>query len=155
MFLEDYVVDPRDPAACDPWTALAGIATATSRVRLGPLVTPLARRRPWKVAREVTTLDWLSSGRAVLGVGTGDWRDTSWPRFGEEADPRRRGELLDRALSAISSYGRVSSNRVRFSGRGYRSGSAVYGRDVALWSARRAGTARSSGGSRQEARRRC
>ncbi len=104
VFLEDYIVDPRAPATCDPWVALAAIATATSRVRLGTLVTPLARRRPWKVAREVATLDWLSNGRAVLGVGAGDPRDLSWSRFGEEPEARRRGVLLDHALTAIAAY---------------------------------------------------
>jgi alkanesulfonate monooxygenase SsuD/methylene tetrahydromethanopterin reductase-like flavin-dependent oxidoreductase (luciferase family) len=104
VFLEDYIVDPRDSATCDPWIALAAIASRTSRVRLGTTVTPLARRRPWKVAREVTTLDWLSGGRMVLGVGAGDRRDTSWERFGEEPNPRRRGELLDAALERIDRY---------------------------------------------------
>lgn len=104
VFLEDYIVDPREASTCDPWIALAAIAARTSRVRLGTLVTPLARRRPWKVAREVTTLDWLSNGRLVLGVGAGDSKDASWTRFGEEPDMRRRGVLLDAALERIAVY---------------------------------------------------
>lgn len=55
----------------DPWIVLAAVAAATTRLRLGPLVTPLAPRRPWKVARETTTLDRLSGGRLVFGAGTG------------------------------------------------------------------------------------
>src|ERR671920_2046415 len=62
----------------DPWITLAAMATATQRIRLGPMVTPLARRRPVKVARETATLDLLSGGRLTLGVGLGS------DRFGNE-----------------------------------------------------------------------
>src|SRR5207302_7670232 len=55
----------------DPWVLLTAIAQATQRIRLGPLITPLPRRRPWKVARETVSLDQLSNGRLVLGVGIG------------------------------------------------------------------------------------
>src|SRR5689334_8343724 len=55
----------------DPWVLLGAVASHTRRVVLGPMVTPLARRRPWKLAKELTTLDHLSGGRAVLGVGLG------------------------------------------------------------------------------------
>src|SRR5687768_3497745 len=58
----------------DPWIALSAIATATERLRLGPMVTALARRRPAKVARETATLDRLSSGRLTLGIGLGSDR---------------------------------------------------------------------------------
>ena len=68
----------------DPWITLAAIATATERLRFGPMVTPLARRRPAKVARETATLDRLSGGRLTLGVGLGS------DRFGQRAVRDRR-----------------------------------------------------------------
>ena len=86
---------------CDPWIALAVAAVATERLRLGPLVTPLARRRPWNVAREVATLDHLSGGRMVLGVGLGVSRGPEFHDFSEEPDPRIRGDLLDEGLHII------------------------------------------------------
>src|SRR5262245_48180760 len=55
----------------DPWVVLAGMAAATKRVKLGTFITPPSRRRPWKLAREVGTLDHLSNGRAILAVGLG------------------------------------------------------------------------------------
>ena len=61
---------PVRPVA-DPWITLAAVATATERLRLGPMVTPLARRRLAKVARETVTLDWLSGGRLTLGAWPG------------------------------------------------------------------------------------
>src|ERR1043165_9266984 len=67
FFLWDNVMHAGDPPACDPWVALG----ATTRMQLGPMVTPPPRRRPWKVAREIVTLDRLSGGRAVFGVGIG------------------------------------------------------------------------------------
>ena len=74
----------------DPWITLAAIATATERLRLGPMVTPLARRRPAKVARETATLDLLSGGRLILGVGIGSDRFAAeLSRTGEQLDDRR------------------------------------------------------------------
>jgi len=65
----------------------------TRHIRLGTMVTPLARRRPWKVARETVTLDHLSGGRLILGVGVGDLADPTFERFGEETNARRRAQM--------------------------------------------------------------
>jgi alkanesulfonate monooxygenase SsuD/methylene tetrahydromethanopterin reductase-like flavin-dependent oxidoreductase (luciferase family) len=87
----------------DPWITLTAIATATERVRLGPLVTPLARRRPAKVARETATLDRLSGGRLILGVGLGgDQFAGEFSRTGEQLDDRVRGQMLDEALEILT-----------------------------------------------------
>ena len=72
FFLWDHmVVDRAGVEIVDPWVTLGAIAARTDRIRLGTCVTPLARRRPQKVARETVTLDRLSGGRLVLGVGVG------------------------------------------------------------------------------------
>jgi alkanesulfonate monooxygenase SsuD/methylene tetrahydromethanopterin reductase-like flavin-dependent oxidoreductase (luciferase family) len=87
----------------DPWITLAAIATATTSIRLGPLVTPLARRRPTKVARETATLDRLASGRLTLGVGLGSDRFASeFSITGEEVDDRRRAGMLDESLEILT-----------------------------------------------------
>jgi alkanesulfonate monooxygenase SsuD/methylene tetrahydromethanopterin reductase-like flavin-dependent oxidoreductase (luciferase family) len=102
----------------DPWITLAAIATATERVRLGPLVTPLARRRPAKVARETETLDHLSGGRLILGVGLGGDRFAGeFSKTGEELDDRVRGEMLDEALEILT--GAWSGGSVRHRGKHY------------------------------------
>lgn len=87
----------------DPWITLAAIATATERLRFGPMVTPLARRRPPKVAKETATLDRLSGGRLTLGVGLGGDRFGDELRAtGEELDDRRRGQMLDESLEILT-----------------------------------------------------
>jgi len=87
----------------DPWITLAAIATATQHLRLGPMVTPLARRRPAKVARETTTLDRLSGGRLTLGVGLGSDRfGSELSKTGEQLDDRLRGQMLDEALEILT-----------------------------------------------------
>ena len=87
----------------DPWITLAAIATATEEVVLGPMVTPLARRRPAKVARETATLDRLSGGRLILGVGLGgDQFAGEFSKTGEQLDDRVRGEMLDEALEVLN-----------------------------------------------------
>ncbi|MDX2546396.1 LLM class flavin-dependent oxidoreductase [Streptomyces sp. WI04-05B] len=87
----------------DPWITLAAIATATERLRFGPMVTPLARRRPSKVARETATLDRLGAGRLTLGVGLGSDRFAGeLSATGEELDDRRRGEMLDESLEILT-----------------------------------------------------
>jgi alkanesulfonate monooxygenase SsuD/methylene tetrahydromethanopterin reductase-like flavin-dependent oxidoreductase (luciferase family) len=86
----------------DPQITLAAIAGATERIRFGPMVTPLARRRPVKVARETATLDRLSAGRLTLGVGLGSDRfGGEFSITGEELDDRRRARMLDEALEIL------------------------------------------------------
>lgn len=93
--------DPGLLPTCDPWLALAAIAGRTERVKLGPIITPLARRRPWKVARETVTLDLLSNGRLILPVGLGAMTDGGFSKVGEELDRRVRAELLDESLAIL------------------------------------------------------
>ncbi len=99
----------------DPWISLAAIATATSRIVFGPMVTPMARRRPWKVAREAVTLDHLSGGRFILGVGLGYPRDSEFEDFGEDGDDRVRAEKLDESLDIL--VGLWSGEPFSYSGR--------------------------------------
>ncbi len=94
----------REPVlgVADPQITLAAIASATERIRLGPMVTPLARRRPAKVARETATLDRLSDGRLTMGVGLGSDRFAQeYSITGEEVDDRRRARMLDEALEIL------------------------------------------------------
>jgi alkanesulfonate monooxygenase SsuD/methylene tetrahydromethanopterin reductase-like flavin-dependent oxidoreductase (luciferase family) len=106
FFLWDHVNYTRDSveAVADAWIALAAIAGATERIRIGPLVTPLSRRRIQKVARETATLDRLSTGRLTLGVGLGVEGNGELEPFGEETDARRRAALLDQGLDRLASF---------------------------------------------------
>jgi alkanesulfonate monooxygenase SsuD/methylene tetrahydromethanopterin reductase-like flavin-dependent oxidoreductase (luciferase family) len=105
FFLWDHVAY-REPvrAVADPWVAMAAIACATERLRIGPMVTPLARRRVHKLARETVTLDRLSRGRLTLGVGLGSDRNDEFERFGEVTDARERARLLDDGLAKLTAY---------------------------------------------------
>lgn len=105
FFVWDHILH-RSPAKAiaDPWVALAAIACATSRLRIGPMVTPLSRRRVHKLARETVTLDILSSGRLTLGVGLGSARNGELEPFGEVTDPRERARLLDAGLADLARY---------------------------------------------------
>jgi alkanesulfonate monooxygenase SsuD/methylene tetrahydromethanopterin reductase-like flavin-dependent oxidoreductase (luciferase family) len=103
VFLEDYIVHNSAPDAptYDPWVALAAMALRTTRVRLGTTVTPLSRRRPWKLARETVTLDHLSGGRLILSVGLGDLNDAGFGAVGEATGGRQRAAMLDEALDVL------------------------------------------------------
>jgi alkanesulfonate monooxygenase SsuD/methylene tetrahydromethanopterin reductase-like flavin-dependent oxidoreductase (luciferase family) len=103
FFLWDHVAyRPPVRAVSDPWVALSAIACATRQLRLGPMVTPLSRRRVQKLARETATLDYLSGGRLTLGVGLGSDRTDELAPFGEVVDPRERARILDRGLGRLS-----------------------------------------------------
>jgi alkanesulfonate monooxygenase SsuD/methylene tetrahydromethanopterin reductase-like flavin-dependent oxidoreductase (luciferase family) len=104
VFVWDHVLyRPPVAAVTDPWIALAAMAVATDRVELGPMVTPLARRRPWIVARQAVALDHLSGGRFLLGLGLGlDSSGGELSRFGEETDDRRRAAMLDEGLDVLT-----------------------------------------------------
>lgn len=86
----------------DPWVTMAGMAMVTERIRLGAILTPLSRRRPWKVARETVSLDRLSHGRLVLPVGLGALEDGGFAKVGEPTDRRLRAEMLDESLDIIT-----------------------------------------------------
>jgi alkanesulfonate monooxygenase SsuD/methylene tetrahydromethanopterin reductase-like flavin-dependent oxidoreductase (luciferase family) len=102
VFLWDHVAY-REPvrAISDCWVALSAIACATQQLRIGPMVTPLSRRRVQKLARETVTLDHLSAGRLTLGVGLGSDTTGELAPFGEVVDPRERAQLLDSGLSRL------------------------------------------------------
>jgi len=85
----------------DPYIVVAAIAAATSRVRVGVLVSALARHRPWKLARETASLDVLSDGRLVVGAGLGSQAHEEFAAFGEDPDPRVRAEKLDEGLAIL------------------------------------------------------
>jgi len=117
-----FVWDHISPAAsegapiADPWIALAAIALATERIRIGTMVTPVARRRPWKLARETATLDRLSGGRLILGVGLG-FPPGEYSVFGEDADDRVRARKLDEGLDVLA--GLWSGRPFRYDGAHY------------------------------------
>ncbi len=115
VFIWDHIGRPA--AAADPWIALTAMALRTERVRLGTIVTPLARRRPWKLARETVTLDHLSQGRLTLGVGLGGGRG-EFEAFGEEGDPVLRAHKLDEALDVLTGLWR--GERFTYQGTHYR-----------------------------------
>ncbi len=107
----------------DPWIALSAAAMMTERVCLGALITPLPRRRPWKFARETASLDQLSSGRLVVGVGVGGGQE-QFGDLGDEPDQRTRGEMLDEGLDVVT--GLWSGEPFAYSGRHYRLKPAVF-----------------------------
>ena len=120
FFLWDHIrfSDEFDVSVHDPWVALAAVAATTERIRLGPLVTPLARRRPWTVARETVTLDHLSHGRVIFGAGLGFPPAVEFGSFGEPTGDRERAELLDEGLAILD--GLWSGEPITVDGRHHR-----------------------------------
>jgi alkanesulfonate monooxygenase SsuD/methylene tetrahydromethanopterin reductase-like flavin-dependent oxidoreductase (luciferase family) len=86
----------------DPWVALTAVALNTQHITFGTLVTPLPRRRPWKLARETVTLHNLSGGRLVLGVGLGDPVEWEYRFFHDDTDPKIRAQKLDEGLAILT-----------------------------------------------------
>lgn len=84
----------------DAWIQLAAAAMQTTRIRLGTMISPLSRMRPWDMAGKIATLDNLSNGRVTLAVGLGAI-DTGFTQFGEVTDRKTRAELLDESLDII------------------------------------------------------
>jgi alkanesulfonate monooxygenase SsuD/methylene tetrahydromethanopterin reductase-like flavin-dependent oxidoreductase (luciferase family) len=103
LFVWDHVTHRKElrRAIADPWVLLTAAALATERIRLGTMITPVARRRVSKLAREVTTLDRLTGGRMVLGVGLGAPVPDEFGSFGETTDPRELAARLDEGLTAL------------------------------------------------------
>jgi alkanesulfonate monooxygenase SsuD/methylene tetrahydromethanopterin reductase-like flavin-dependent oxidoreductase (luciferase family) len=104
LFVWDHVLSPIKGRweISDPWVVLAAAAVVTDRIRLGPMVTPLPRRRVLKLARETVTLDRLSRGRLIMGLGTGGDIAREYSAFGEDADAHRLGRALDEGTAVLT-----------------------------------------------------
>ena len=100
----------------DAWVSLAAAAIRTTTLRVGTLLTPVSRRKPWELAGQVATLDRLSAGRVTLSVGLGAL-DSGFADFGEECDRRLRAELLDEGLDIM--VGLWTGEPVSYAGRHY------------------------------------
>jgi alkanesulfonate monooxygenase SsuD/methylene tetrahydromethanopterin reductase-like flavin-dependent oxidoreductase (luciferase family) len=119
-FLWDHIVWSNKgdgPPILDPWAVLAVVAARTSRIKLGTVVTPVPRRRPWQLAKMTTTLDRLSGGRFILGVGIGSPAYGDFGIFGEPSGERERAELLDEGLDVLA--GLWSGEPFSYSGKHY------------------------------------
>jgi alkanesulfonate monooxygenase SsuD/methylene tetrahydromethanopterin reductase-like flavin-dependent oxidoreductase (luciferase family) len=122
FFLWDHINyrqggSPEPLSIADPWIVLAAMALRTTSIKLGPMVTPLPRRRPWKLARETVTLDHLSGGRLILGVGLGSDRSGEYHDFGETTDARVHGAQLDEELAILTRL--WSGEEVNYEGEQY------------------------------------
>lgn len=115
VFVWDHMLyRPPVERIADPWVVMAAMAQATERIVLGPMVTPIARRRAHVLARQTATLDRLSNGRMVFGVGLGGDPGGELSRFDEEMDARVRAKLLDDGLEHIDRWWRgEEANGVR------------------------------------------
>jgi alkanesulfonate monooxygenase SsuD/methylene tetrahydromethanopterin reductase-like flavin-dependent oxidoreductase (luciferase family) len=111
-------------AVADPYMSVAAIAARTSRIRVGVLIAALARRRPWKFAREMATLDVLSEGRLIVGVGLGSHGREEFAAFGEDPDPGRRHELVDEGLDIVC--GLWSGQPFSYEGQHYRIAESLF-----------------------------
>jgi len=121
LFVWDHVVHDkharRGQPFGDPWILLAAAALATSRLRLGTLLTPVARRRPEQLARQVATLDLVSGGRMIFAAGLGGPIEDEFGSFGDTTDPMVLAERLDESLGLLVRY--WSGEPVNHRGRHY------------------------------------
>jgi len=118
FFLWDHLIfmEKLNVPVLDPWITLSAIALKTKNIKIGPLVTPISRRRPWKLAREILSLDHLSNGRLILGVGLGA-PAYDFVTFGEEYDNIIRAKKLDEGLDIL--LGLLSANNFNYEGEYY------------------------------------
>lgn len=115
FFVWDVLLN--DKAVLDPWIALTAIALHTSRIKIGLIVTPLVRHRPWLVARRLANLDQLSQGRVICTVGSGHL-ENDFTAFNEESNPSVRARQLDEGLEILA--GLWADEPFSFAGEHYR-----------------------------------
>ncbi|MEO5951309.1 MAG: LLM class flavin-dependent oxidoreductase, partial [Chloroflexia bacterium] len=101
FFVWDQISMNEVEPVCDVWIALALIAQQTRHIKLGPMVTPIPRRRPTTLARQAVTLDHVSNGRLILGVGLGAFQYEEFEALGDEPDLKIRAEMLDEGLEVL------------------------------------------------------
>ena len=101
LFVWDHLGFVWGAPSGDPWTILAAVAQATTRLKLGATVTPLPRRRPQVLANTLATLDVLSQGRMIFAAGLGGVPE-EFAAFGEDADAKVRAQKLDEGLDVLN-----------------------------------------------------
>jgi alkanesulfonate monooxygenase SsuD/methylene tetrahydromethanopterin reductase-like flavin-dependent oxidoreductase (luciferase family) len=125
FFIWDHVFfDPTFHPNVDPWVALGVIAHNTSKIRLGTLLTPVARRRPWVLARQTASVDQLSKGRLTLGVGLGDPVQWDFGFFNEPTDNKVRAQMLDEGLDVLT--GLWTGERFSYDGQHYHINEVIF-----------------------------
>jgi alkanesulfonate monooxygenase SsuD/methylene tetrahydromethanopterin reductase-like flavin-dependent oxidoreductase (luciferase family) len=117
FFVWDHIVISDGMPVADPWVLLGAIGQATGSIRIGPMVIALPRHRPWVVARQAVTLDHLTGGRVILGVGIGYPPEPEFGTFGDPTDDRERADRLDEGLEIIT--GMWSGETFQHCGRHY------------------------------------
>lgn len=117
FFLWDQISMDTPKPICDPWIALTLIAHNTEHIKLGPMVTPVPRRRPTTLARQTVTLDHVSQGRLILGVGLGAFEYEEFEALGDEPNLKIRAEMLDEGLQVLT--GLWSGEPFSFEGKHY------------------------------------
>lgn len=130
FFMYDLInpLDGEPPPVADPWVVLSAIAQATTTIALGPMVVPAPRRRPWKLALEAGTLQRLSGGRLILGLGAGVSAD--YTGYGESA--ARLGARLDEAAGLLRRF--LAGGEIEHAGEHYRvSGARFAPVEVPVW----------------------
>jgi alkanesulfonate monooxygenase SsuD/methylene tetrahydromethanopterin reductase-like flavin-dependent oxidoreductase (luciferase family) len=120
FFIFDHILveKPGKYELVDPWVALAAIAVKTEEIKFGTTVTPIPRRRPWKLARETVSIDHLSNGRLILSIGLGYPPDAEYDAFGEDPNDKVRGLKLDEGLNIL--FGLWEGNPFSYEGKYYR-----------------------------------
>ncbi|HSJ33876.1 MAG TPA: LLM class flavin-dependent oxidoreductase [Acidimicrobiia bacterium] len=124
FFVWDHIVVGDGMPVADPWVLLGAVAGETERILIGTMVTPVPRRRPWVLARQATTVDHLSNGRLVLGVGIGFPPDIEFGTFDEPVEARRRADMLDEGLAVMQGIWR--GKPFSFAGRHYRVAERIF-----------------------------
>lgn len=119
FFIWDHILIKRinGPPICNPWIALGLMGHQTELIKIGTTITPLPRRNPWELARETVTVDQISNGRLILGVGLGEPPEVEYGSFGEPFDIKTRREKLDESLEILQ--GLWSGEPFSFQGKHY------------------------------------
>ena len=124
VFYYDCIAIPGAERVYDPWVVLAAMAMRTRRARIGVILTPVSRRRPWKLARETVSVDHLSRGRLIVPVGLGALDDDGFGKVGEATDRKTRAQLLDEGLEILT--GLWSGQPFSFQGEHYQVGEITF-----------------------------
>ena len=124
FFLWDHIIYAEEgyPDIVDPFIALTSVAENTEKIQIGTTVTPLTRRRPWKLARETVTLDILSEGRLILGIGLGGSSECGL--MNEETNPRIMAEMANEHLEILN--GLWSGEEFSYEGKYYKIDKVIF-----------------------------